>query len=376
MSLFELDWGDPLTSAMEEVKNTVFRYCLIDAVDTNNATMNVKTYLGKQVKPEIPINFGSFGSYGGIRVMPKIGDIVLLGFNPSGEVVHLGASEFGYASFVDKALNTGTEFGKMQHVEQGEFHIQAVKVGGFNSRPIPQGSIYADRNGNIEIRSGTGEKIALTTGNKEMYQEVETLRYKNHKIRLSQGVVKREQIQIDGSTELTPRTYFGIPVVDTTTPQLSESRLKVGQDINLLTGEDSGDPTVELNISEQILDDDAIPEFDSSLTDLNLLLRFDSGLDISVNNDGVMNIGKGEMLLPPKKNAARENDEVETAIGFSHVDTTHPGQAAKAAANISEMASLARMFYTMGSPAQFIPSGDVSLKGEIIEGSETLFVGD
>jgi len=365
------DFDSPVKDMMR-LKKTTFVMGIVESVDSENGTMSVSFWkFGKQVLDNIRINFGTFGPSSGLRVMPKRGDSVLLGFDVTSRPFHLGTYSFQYHNLVDKYFETSSEF-KMQHVKPGEFHLAACKLVGKGAHP--QGSIYGDNNGNIQIKGGDLSEVMLDAENKELYKRTETERYKGFKARVTTGVVKRKMLTSRGIEEEVPRTYYGVPIEAPGIDPLSETRVKIGQETGS-TGEDEGEPAVEVVFSEQVLDEDGLPVFDSNFKPVQIVIKTKNGSTIFINEDGEISFNKGQNLLPPKQKAARENDAITIPVGPGVVDTEHPGISQKGITNMSSFSKLAGMFFTNGVPAQFIPTGNTTISGEITEGSSSVLVG-
>jgi len=366
---------DSVVKIMAEWKSTTFVIGRVERIDADKGTMEVSyTRFGKLARKNVFINFGTVGYHSGMRVMPKPYDLVILGLDVNDQIFHLGSIMYQYERTVEPEIPTSNlENYLMEHVGPGEFEILVSSGEKGSDHPIPQGKIRGDRDGGIRLIGGDLSEIGLNREDGEFVKNVNTERFIGYKTRIVSGVVKRKQTTTSGPKNI-EYAKNGIPILNPGLDPISEYRIKIGQEVDN-KGEDSGDPAVELTVSEQVLDENGIPLLDNNLKTVQVVIKTKNGT-IFINEDGVISLNGGQLLVPPKQKVARDNDTIRLPIGPQEVDTEHPNLINKSGTNMSSMPILAGMLFTMGAPAQFIPTGSMSLEGLIVEGSSKVLAGD
>jgi uncharacterized protein Veg len=321
--------------------------------------------------------------------MPKKQDMVLLGVEYENNFFHIATLPWKYFQWFQNTLSSGPGSLIMRKLQEGETEISACD----STSGLQSCSIALLQDGTIEMDSKYGsKKFNKDDGNiEEGYHSISS----QDTTRLIIGQVERDNTVTGVKNEI--KALGGVPYTGVGNA-LNEAIIAVGQSKNA-SGDDFGTPTASIHVSDQILDDNGTPVLTLDGKSIQVDIQMKSGAHIQIDEDGGININEANPLTYPSKMIARNGDNVETVIASTYSDPAHPGQAALASSNVTQMSTLvSNMVITIPSGAiqvtnesgpstnplpivlnlaiTYNPTNPVKLTGEIVQGASGVLIGD
>jgi len=326
------------------------RLGVVGTVDYEKGICNVNMVDAFAVKNVIPVNLPyagrGWGIYPGIEEGSRV--IVGVGFEEQAYIVGYLPNP-GYLNQdltvepISKLVDAEKEF-PYRIPEAGEIYIQSKK----------NADIFMDNKGEVNIRSSSGK--------------------------LDMGVAKNsnDEIVLLGNRA---RSQVKLIVV-----QSAETRSTAEGDTVVRQAATDADLTsrkvAEITIGTKM--DGNVVATDGDGSEIQCEIAMASGAKIQINAAGKIKVFNGtepKLIDKPVLKAARNGDEILIPIGMGYFDSEHPDLTQIATENQAAIAKLSmQLLYIspLGTPTPLIyaPGAHIVLKGNIVEGSESVLVGD
>ena len=320
------------------------------------------------------------GFNSGIRFVPELNSIVAVGFSEDVPVLLTYYTPSVYSNMLMGIKNRLGATTNIRRLNPGEVSITSVD----------RAEIYI--HDKIELTDKFADKIIIDPSDNSINLDSIQLYIKNEAGTLTMGVVKRdgEIITDDGKSV---ETLDGGHA-------LTELKLKINKlaDNTISTSAIENDTIAEVTVGT-LVDDEGNFIYDQTGNKITVEVNTATGAKIVIDDAGKININEGNMIKPTdvstrsaaaikgvkdnfsptdvQQRAARDGDAVSVPLSAGQVDLNHPDINTKAVANLAALSQLAPQFLVMGIPCVFVPAGvNLKLEAEIVEGSDTVFIGD
>jgi hypothetical protein len=350
-----------------DMKNQRYQIGSIESVNSDKGTMVVYVTAQRKYR-EVKINFGAInGPYHGLRTVPMKGCQVILAYESEFAIYHFATIPYKYQQMVYDVGVDNTQTLSMRKLRSGETELASCTVDG-----LPSATLTMLNRGRVEL-SGLGNNVLYLDPDSGMFMESQYYTLRGDTTRVSAGLVKR--INANGDMEV--KGTDGVPFTGIGSP-LNEVYISLGQQVDSNDNDKVTKSDISVHISDQLLDDSGVPILSPDGKELQCRIKFSSGAIITVDKDGLINVGEANNIVKPTKNVARNGDQIEVPLMPVVVDPEHPGLTNIAVLNMAELIKLGPMIQSPAGPCVIVPIAGVTvnLKGEIIEGSQKMVVND
>ena len=320
------------------------------------------------------------GFNSGIRFVPEIGSVVSVGFSEDYPVI---LTYFTPSEFINMLMGVKNKLGNstsIRRMNPGEISITSVQ----------RSEIYV--HDKLEFRDKFGDSIVINPSDGSINMDSIQLYIKNEAGNLTMGMVKRDGNIITEDGKSVEELDGG--------NALTEFKVKVNKlaDNTINSSSVENEAVAEITVGT-LVDDEGKFVYNQKGNKIVLDINMATGAKVTIDEAGNINMNEGNMIEPTdvstrasaalkgvedgfssadvQQRAARDGDAVSVPLSAGQVDLNHPDINTKATANIAALSQLAPQFLVMGIPCVFVPAGvNLKLEGEIVEGSDTVFIGD
>lgn len=372
--------GDLFSSTVPRDLSKYARVGVIQDIDPEEGTCTVRWYDKPSAQRDVYLTQSSPNSV----EVPEKGAVVIAVMDQFNRAFIVGYFNVGHAARVKK-LKTYPKFKdgeKFFEVNGAYFHIK--------------------KNGNIVISTLLGGIVEFNNVSQTWKYEVVNWKLATDAGVASFGVAKRKLLNTDGTTTIAP-------VLDSAGKPYNEYTLTLYEMADgSITINPTDTPILTLSLGTvidqngNVINSNNVVSTDAT-KQLAVRLSLKSGIVIDVDKAGVCKVSGIKLVLNGAsvdadnpdissglqsndstlgnrgQHIAREHDEITIPLGLTYSEEDHNGLTAKNTDNLSALADLAKAIISPSGPCFLNPSllpANLSLKGEITEGSTNLYAGD
>jgi hypothetical protein len=332
----------------------------------------------------IEISSPFLGLRSGMRFVPEVGGVVIIGFAESRPIILTYLLPAKYSVLKDSPKDNTGKATRLREINPGEMYLNSTE----------DAEIFLGKT--IEIRDKNYNSIQIDPYDGSINLDSSNLYIDNEAGRISMGQILRNV-----GTSVKVITADGEPVRSVSGGNgLTELTIKVKEfsDATILNTNIPSPDIMQITLGT-LVSTGGLKVVNQAGNEIVCDIRLQSGARIQIDKKGNYNINDGNMLKPadekPEVNdlsvngsnasysgysqqrAAREGDRVSIPMGLvSKNDEAHPNMNNKVIFNVKQLQLLASMFMSPTGPCTFTPTQtDVHLLGEITQGANGVFVG-
>jgi len=361
------------------------RIAKITSVNSSNNTVDVDWLWPIQGSMGgIEISSPYLGARSGIRFVPEIGCVIVMGFSGSKPIMLSYLLPVSYDKLKDSPKDSSGKRTRVREITTGEMY--------FNSSEDAE--LFLGRT--VELRDQDNNSINIDPSDGSINLSSLSTYIDNESGRISMGQVIRN---IDDGVQVITKDGEPVTAVDGGNA-LTELTIKVKElsDATILNSDTPSPDIIQVTMGT-LVSAGGLKVVNQAGNEIVSDTRLLSGARIQIDKDGNYNINDGNMLRPndeipevdeisvqganatysgySQQRAAREGDRVSIPVSFvSQNDEDHPNMNGKVVFNVQQLQLLASMFMTPYGPCTFMPTQtDVKLLGEITQGANGVFIG-
>ncbi len=340
------------------------------------------------------------GFRSGINFMPESGSIVIVGYAFNQPILLSYALPGDFEAMLDGVTNNAGDTTRIRKLKEGEISINSLQ----------DSEIYVHKK--IEIRDGQLDSIIINPDNGTISLSSLNLDISNEAGDLKMGMVQRIVTDDEGNPEFKTITDDGQDITaDEGGNALTEFKVTVNEFSDATLGNNTeNQPIAEVTVGT-VVDSDGKKVLNQAGNEIVCEINFASGAILQIDKKGKFNVNQGNMDKPTEpsapssseltdqpgtttreegaeesssytfsqasqQRAAREGDRVTIPLTVATPpDLDHPELLKKTAINLQTMQQLAASFISPMGPCTFVPVPNLTLIGEITQGSDDFFIG-